>query len=89
VMLPDFNPEHASRWAETFRADVTGRDLVFPSGKLRLRVSVGVANRLKDDLDVKQLVERADKALYAAKRMGRDQVQAAANQGVVRGVGFG
>jgi diguanylate cyclase (GGDEF)-like protein len=89
VILPDFNPEHAGRWAETFRADVTGRELALASGKLRLRVSIGVANRFKDDLDVKQLVERADKALYAAKRMGRDQVQAAATHGAVRGVGIG
>ncbi|HTD29131.1 MAG TPA: GGDEF domain-containing protein, partial [Xanthomonadaceae bacterium] len=89
VMLPDFDPEHASRWAETFRADITGRDLALPSGTLRLHVSIGVASRMKNDSDVKQLVERADKALYTAKSMGRDQVQAAASQGAVRGMGTG
>ena len=87
VVLPDFNPERARAWAEGLRAEVTSQDHAFASGTLRLRVSIGVANRMPADSEVRQLVERADKALYSAKRMGRDQVQAAASHGVVRGIG--
>ncbi len=87
VILPDFNPEQARAWAERLREQITGEDQVFASGTFRMGVSIGVANRMPADSEVRQLVERADKALYSAKRMGRDQVQAAASHGVVRGLG--
>ena len=87
VMLPDMSPEQAHGWAEAMRVDATSRDLTFASGKLRLSVSVGVASRLPEDGTAQELVERADKALYEAKRMGRDRVQVAAAHGAVRGSG--
>ena len=85
AILPDFSPERAHRWAEDLRAKITGKDHTFETGSLSMRVSIGVANRMPGDTEVRQLVERADKALYAAKRMGRDQVQAAASHGAVLG----
>ena len=89
VILPDLNPDQARNWAEAMRADATSQDIEFTTGKLRLSVSIGVANRRPDDATMQQLVERADKALYEAKRMGRNQVQAAPGFGVVRGDGNG
>ena len=77
VILPDIGPWQAINWAETMRADAAARNLELCTGILHLSVSVGVANRAAGDADVRQLVERADKALYAAKRMGRDQVRSA------------
>ena len=76
VILPDLNPEQARRWAEAMRVDATSQDMKFPSGTLRLRVSVGVATRRPEDNTAHELVERADQALYEAKRMGRDRVHA-------------
>jgi diguanylate cyclase (GGDEF)-like protein len=87
VMLPDMSPEQARSWAEAMRVDATSHDLAFVSGKLRLSVSVGVASRRPEDVTVQELVERADKALYEAKRMGRDRVQVAAAYGAVRASG--
>jgi len=40
-------------------------------------VSVGVANAAPSDRDGSTLLQRADAALYAAKRAGRNRVEAA------------
>lgn len=43
----------------------------------RLTVSVGVAACPEDGVGYEELIHKADGALYAAKRMGRNQIQAA------------
>ena len=87
VMLPDMSPEQARSWAEAMRVDATSHDLAFPSGKLRLGVTVGIASRRPEDGTAKELVEQANKALYEAKRMGRDRVQVATAYSAVRAGG--
>lgn len=83
VILPDFNPEQARRWAETMRADAMARDLTLADGKiLRVSVSVGIASRLAEDADISQIIDRVEKALTASKRSGRGPVQAPPIQGV-------
>jgi diguanylate cyclase (GGDEF)-like protein len=46
-------------------------------GVVRFTVSIGVAGRQPGEEHPKGMVERADRALYAAKRNGRNQVQMA------------
>jgi diguanylate cyclase (GGDEF)-like protein len=46
-------------------------------GPLRITVSIGVASRSDRDLDIDSLLMLADKALYAAKRSGRNRVEVA------------
>ena len=75
VILPEIGPWQAINWAELMRTDAAAMRVEFCTGVVQLSVSVGVANRAAGDTDVQQLVERADKALYSAKRMGRDQVR--------------
>jgi len=44
---------------------------------VQVTVSLGVAALRPDDAPPEDLLKRADRALYAAKRQGRDRVEAA------------
>lgn len=75
VVLPATTGEGARQAAERLRAciaDIRLDDL--PA--VRLTVSVGVATLLPDE-DADRLVARADDAMYAAKRAGRNRVEVA------------
>ncbi|MFL5577516.1 MAG: diguanylate cyclase [Gemmatimonadaceae bacterium] len=75
VLAPDAGApaaqQLASRIAEAFRA----RDFAGVQGRMPITVSVGVvSDRVRDEHAGADLHARADEALYAAKRGGRDRV---------------
>jgi diguanylate cyclase (GGDEF)-like protein len=73
VLLRDCALPEALRIAEGIRAEIAE----VPFGTLgRLTVSIGVAEVRADD-DLAAWLERADQALYRAKRAGRNEVAAA------------
>ena len=69
VLLPDASVTKAVQWAERFRLALS--ETVFHHG--RVTVSIGIAG-IDDARAAGDLVERADEALYAAKRSGKDAV---------------
>ncbi|MCU0648080.1 MAG: GGDEF domain-containing protein [Gemmatimonadaceae bacterium] len=76
LLLPDTSFDGAvhlaARIVEAFRARDFGKD-----GRVVVTVSAGVAaDTVHDDAMAEDLRARADEALYAAKRSGRDQVVA-------------
>lgn len=76
VILPNTALEHAVRVAENIREAVMGKDLVKRSTNERLgrvTISVGVAGWVRGD-NAQSMIERADGALYQAKRSGRNLV---------------
>ncbi|MFG6441733.1 diguanylate cyclase [Roseateles sp. LKC17W] len=73
VLLPELSgPQEAVMVAEKIRSAV--QDAVFPAAG-RLTVSIGVSLASPQDADVRPLLERADEALYEAKRGGRNAVR--------------
>jgi diguanylate cyclase (GGDEF)-like protein len=58
--------------AERIRSVVRDHSTQFRDNTLSVTVSIGIAQWRADE-DVQSLVERADKALYAAKMQGRDR----------------
>lgn len=81
ILLPNTDLAGARILAERVRdavarAEVSGAEL--PDGRaaaVRVTVSLGVA-QLRDDESWESLLQRADRALYAAKDLGRNRVQA-------------
>ncbi len=74
LLLPGRDADAARRLGERVRAAVERAVLDWNGTEIRLTVSIGVAPRLPDEHAPAAAVERADKALYAAKRAGRNQV---------------
>ncbi|MGC9008505.1 MAG: GGDEF domain-containing protein [Halothiobacillaceae bacterium] len=77
ILLPDTDLHGAIRVAETIRSRLNGSHLrLADSGKLlgQITASIGVAC-YREGGSVDELTQRADKALYEAKRQGRNRVQ--------------
>jgi len=75
VLLPETNATQSLDVAERLRVAVAATEIPIEDGKVvRMTISTGIATANEDDITVDTLLERADKALYEAKRSGRDKV---------------
>jgi diguanylate cyclase (GGDEF)-like protein/PAS domain S-box-containing protein len=64
----------ARRAAERMVERCASHDVAHDRGTLRVTVSIGVTACAPDEHDVERIVERADRAMYAAKQAGRNTV---------------
>lgn len=80
VLLPGRGVEGAVAIAERIRTAIEQQVLDCNGQALRMTVSVGVATRRPVERDPDATVERADRALYAAKRAGRNRVEVAGHE---------
>ena len=77
VMMPETELEDALTFAEKIRALVEHEAMTTQAGPIDVTVSIGVASVPHTRIgSAKELVIAADKALYRAKKNGRNQVQA-------------
>ena len=75
VLLPETESSQALLVAERLRQAVANAMVPLANGKsVHLTVSIGIATVQEDDADIDALLDRADQALYEAKRTGRDKV---------------
>jgi diguanylate cyclase (GGDEF)-like protein len=74
LVLPETEMEGAQLLAERLRASLSDTPHLLPKGPLQVTCSLGVAQWVQEDRDAGALLGRADEALYAAKRQGRNQV---------------
>jgi two-component system cell cycle response regulator len=76
VIMPDCEPEIAVRVAERLRHVIADEpfDVGADAGPLKITASIGIAWSDSDTVSPKELMEAADRALYAAKGNGRNQV---------------
>jgi diguanylate cyclase (GGDEF)-like protein len=78
TLLPGASAEEAFEVAERMRTAIAA-----VPARLRLSTSVGVAVRNGDGVSYEALLEDADRAMYAAKRNGRDRTSLSASPGHV------
>ena len=70
LLLPDTDIKGATQFAERLRISV--QTLMVKPYEIRCTISLGVAEADAEVKKYRQLIERADKALYLAKRSGRN-----------------
>lgn len=74
VMLPDCSQQEAYALAENFRREVEAAEITLRRERTKITISIGGAcfpsqAQMKDEL-----IHKADQALYAAKKKGKNQV---------------
>ncbi|KGQ19563.1 Diguanylate cyclase [Lysobacter dokdonensis DS-58] len=77
IVLPGRNGDDARQLGERIRSAIELVRLDYEGKPIRITVSVGVATRLPRESEPAAAVARADQALYAAKRGGRNRVNVA------------
>ncbi len=84
ITLPETGADLAGEIAERLRRDLEGMEIPSSRGGVRLTVSIGAALYRGGSETMEQILSRADHALYAAKRMGRNRVVFDAGRGSER-----
>ncbi|SHE22369.1 GGDEF domain-containing protein [methanotrophic endosymbiont of Bathymodiolus puteoserpentis (Logatchev)] len=77
ILLSDTDLEGAKLLAERIREKIANHTLAYGMEVIKLTASLGVSS-LRGNDTVDSFVQRADDAMYQAKEMGRNRVQAAA-----------
>ena len=76
AILPDTDPLEALNLAEGIRKRIE-RHVLAGNGEINVTCSLGVASYPQDGSEREDLIMGADNAMYAAKRLGRNQTRAA------------
>jgi diguanylate cyclase (GGDEF)-like protein len=74
-MLPETPLKSAVLVAERFRMSIMDLDNVFDGRSIKITISLGVAGMDESITSPEEMVQRADGALYRAKRNGRNLVE--------------
>ena len=79
VLLPQTDTTQACQVAERLRVTIAAHPLVIGlvDGGIPLTISVGVATFPTDGQTAGEVVDKADQAMYWAKRLGRNQIRTA------------
>lgn len=80
ILMPETDTQVATLAAERIREEIAALPVIVDGGSIKVDVtmSLGIASLDPGDETLRDLVRRADEALYAAKRDGRNRVVAQA-----------
>lgn len=74
VVLPNADEYKAADVAERVRTSIENMSIKCGEKVVKVTISAGVSTLNVDETNIEKLIKRADKALYAAKKNGRNQV---------------
>lgn len=74
VILVETDEEEALLVAERLRSEIALTTITEANISLNLQVSIGVSLAQSSDLKIEKTIERADKAMYKAKHLGRNRI---------------
>ena len=74
IVLPQTSPERAEIVANRLRQEIKALTFEGEGGTFNVTISIGISEPTDSDMDIVASLERSDKALYTAKRNGRDRV---------------
>ena len=87
VILPETDAKEAIILAERLREGIENYDFPGPKDEmLKVTTSLGIASFDKDIMNIADLIERADKAMYASKAAGRNRVTVDDTKSVAKSV---
>jgi diguanylate cyclase (GGDEF)-like protein len=75
ILLPETTQSAAVQHAERLRIRISESPLIVLGEAVNVTVSIGVAGSSANPSGIHSLLRRADKALYAAKNLGRNKVE--------------
>ncbi len=74
IILPGKNCDQAAEIAHNIRKNVKNNIRIYGDVRYSITISIGVAEWADKDVSIKDLLQRADNALYEAKNTGRNRV---------------
>lgn len=74
ILLPETDLAGARQLAERLRAQVSGSRVIVDGKPVCVTLSLGVSSKAEDTPNLAALLHKADEAMYAAKRAGRNRV---------------
>jgi len=74
AILPDTDIQLAMEVAQRLRLNIETSIMPVEDNELRYTISIGLTGLREKDTSINQLINRADEALYHAKKSGRNQV---------------
>ena len=74
VMLPETPKKNSIVVAERIRSAIEEHEFQLDSGPVHITASLGISGRDDDPENKKELIAKADEALYKAKRQGKNRV---------------
>lgn len=75
VLMPETDIEGAKQLADRICINIKKQPYHHVEGDISMTVSIGISDVTTGDTDYRQILTRADKALYLAKEHGRDRVE--------------
>jgi diguanylate cyclase (GGDEF)-like protein len=74
IAIAGVGKKEALEIAESLRSRVEREKVILRRSETNITVSIGVANLPEDTMDEEELIRKADKAMYRAKKKGRNRV---------------